>query len=162
MYTINSQYIGTPVNSISTITVNSVAVTINASRYYPRERHESILPLIAITPGSATYQYRYGHGESIDTTDTPSVQLFVFVHNFFAGSGPEDAQAIAEELIEQIKNTYIARPRLETEAGGNPLSVLTKEITFRQRTDFESDNQGNLVVTFTIDVPFETTIARII
>jgi len=166
IHTINSQYIGTPVNNQSTITVSSTSITVNSSRYFPRERNQGVLPLLTAVPGAATYIDRFGRDtDTVETTEQMNISLLAFVHNFYAGNAPSDAQRIAEELMEQIKLTYKARPRLEAEDGNGvyqPLSVLTEKINFQQRSDIEIENNDIAVVTFTIAVKFETTITKVI
>jgi len=131
---------------------------LHPTRYWPRGNKLNIADLPLITPakrGGAFNNEQYGSDQRLDTW---TIENILFVDNWMAGSGPEDAQANAEKCVDHIVDQYWNRPRLElinanaefTQSSGAYDDIM-EDVRLTQSSGFEVESNANLlVVRFTL------------
>jgi hypothetical protein len=116
---------------------------LHPSRYYPRSKEISSLPLITpVMTGATLNNETYGSNE-LNTVWT--IENILFVDNFFAGSGNADVQRNAEKCIDHIIDAYWQRPRLELEASG-AFDCIMSDARLTRVSGLEVDPTTNLAV----------------
>lgn len=137
------------------ISVVNSALTLNCSRYYPNLKAPGALPIITPVPPAGTHN-NVGYG-SDSLHSIWLVPLILFVDNFLAGHGPEDAQKNCEACIDHVLLEYWNRPRLElltptlTQSAGAYVDIM-EDARLTTNTTIEVASNEIAVIRFTLTV----------
>lgn len=143
------------------IAVVDANITLKPQRYFTGDKTIARLPaIIPILPNGEHDNITFG---SDARHSVFSVPILLFVDNFFAGSGPSDAQKNAEKCVDHILNEYWNRPRLELEEDGALACVMedARMTTNSLLEVAEPDKNPIATIRFTLVVATERDIERI-
>lgn len=127
------------------------------SRYFVPLKDAARLPIIfpVLPPGE--------HDNTTFGSDARhsvfSVPIWLYVDNFLAGSGPEDAQKNAEKCLDHILNEYWNRPRLELKDEG-ALEWVMEDARLTRNTELQ-EREAIAIITFTLVVATERDMERL-
>lgn len=143
------------------IKVVDANITLKPQRYFHGYKDIARLPMIVpLLPSGEHDNTTFG---SDARHSVFSVPILLLADNFLAGSGPADAQKIAEKCTDHLLNEYWNRPRLETEAGGALACVIEDARLTRNGVLEAVSNENNQIATiqFTLIVATERDMERL-
>lgn len=133
-------------------------ITLKPQRYFKGYKDIGHLPMIIpLLPSGEHDNTTFG---SDARHSVFSVPILLFADNFLAGSGPADAQKIAEACVDHLLNEYWNRPRLETEANG-ALDCVMEDARLTRNSELESANNEIATIRFTLVVATERDMERL-
>lgn len=133
-------------------------VILKPQRYFKGYKDIAHLPMIIpLLPGGEHDNTTFGSDARHSVFTVP---ILLLADNFLAGSGPADAQKIAEACVDHLLNEYWNRPRLELEEEG-ALACVTEDARLTRNTELEVANNEIATIRFTLVVATERDMERI-
>lgn len=124
-------------------------ITLKPQRYFHGDKSIAKLPsIIPLLPSGTHDNTTFGSDVRHSVFTVP---ILLFADNFMAGSGPADAQMIAEKCVDHILNEYWNRPRLELEEEG-ALACVMEDARLTQNTQLQSTEANNPIATVRFDL----------